>query len=125
MNPRNGDGGIKLLYDLETTDVRNAGWHCSSCFATTDQFPNKVSSFFHMWVNHASYRNRTRIAEHVRNGKDLWQHDGEVHNCVENNRDVRRWSWRGKGSFSILSAEMGRVLGFRLSVRMEFGAFGD
>jgi beta-1,4-mannosyl-glycoprotein beta-1,4-N-acetylglucosaminyltransferase len=88
VNLRNGDGGIKPLYELEKADLWNAGWHCSSCFATMNQFLNKLSSFSHKWMNGPEYRQRDRIADHVRNGTDLWGREGEIYDRVENNRDI-------------------------------------
>ena len=88
VNLRNGDGGLKPLYDLEKGTLWNAGWHCSSCFATVEQFLNKLSSFSHKWMNQDEYRDRHRIADHVRAGKDLWEREGEVYGRVEGNRDV-------------------------------------
>lgn len=44
---RNGDGGFPPFRIEEMGVLSNAGWHYSSCFATIEQFLNKISSFSH------------------------------------------------------------------------------
>lgn len=73
---------------LEKGDLWNAGWHCSSCFATVDELLRKMESFSHMLLNAPKYRDRERIVDRVRRGKDLWDRSGEVYQRIENNTDV-------------------------------------
>ncbi|KAH7143854.1 glycosyl transferase [Dactylonectria macrodidyma] len=87
-NLRTGDAGIPLLRELEKGVLGNAGWHCSSCFATVEQFLNKMASFSHSWMNEEPYRDRTRIADAVRQGADLWGRKWDVFSRLDNNRDV-------------------------------------
>lgn len=87
-NLRNGDGGIPLLRDREKATLGNAGWHCSSCFSTMEQFLNKLESFSHGWMNHDYFRNRDRIAAAVRDGVDLWGRETERFTRIEDNQDI-------------------------------------
>ncbi|KAI0009133.1 glycosyltransferase family 17 protein [Xylariaceae sp. FL0662B] len=88
VNLRNADGGIQPLIRMEKVDLWNAGWHCSTCFPTIDQVLNKLSSFSHIWLNQEVYRDRNRIADRVRNGKDLWDREGEEYERIEGNEDI-------------------------------------
>ncbi|KAK1599960.1 family 17 glycosyltransferase [Colletotrichum navitas] len=87
-NLRMGDGGFKPLYELEKSDLGNACWHCSSCFATVDEFLTKMASFSHEWMNGERFRDRDRIAEAIRSGKDLWGRDVDQFVRLENNTDM-------------------------------------
>lgn len=87
-NLRSGDGGTPLLNNWERGALMNAGWHCSSCFATIDQFLNKLSSFSHIWMNDAKYRDRDKIADAVRLGKDLWGRRTETFRRIDGNKDM-------------------------------------
>ncbi|TQS32817.1 hypothetical protein Golomagni_06858 [Golovinomyces magnicellulatus] len=87
-NLRNGDGGFPLLRGQEKGILRNAAWHCSSCFATIDQFLNKISSFSHGWMNAEQYRNKDKIAAAVRQGKDLWERSVDQFTKIDNNKDM-------------------------------------
>ena len=87
-NLRNSDGGFPPFRKEEMGLLGNAGWHCSSCFATIEEFLNKISSFSHAWMNHEYFRNRDRIASAVREGRDLWGRPQDVFTKVEGNRDM-------------------------------------
>ncbi|KAM0277909.1 hypothetical protein ACHAO9_012391 [Fusarium lateritium] len=87
-NLRNGDGGFRPLRFLERGVLSNAGWHCSSCFPTIDQFLNKMASFSHGWMNREEYRNKDKIAAAVREGKDLWGRDHDKFIRIESNKDM-------------------------------------
>jgi len=91
VNLRNGDGAPQPLAYLEKGELRNAAWHCSSCYETIEGFLRKLSSFSHVWMNQDVFRDRDRIAQRVRNGKDLWDRDGEVYDRVDNNTDVPKF----------------------------------
>jgi beta-1,4-mannosyl-glycoprotein beta-1,4-N-acetylglucosaminyltransferase len=112
VNLRNGDGGIKLLYDMEKGNLWNAGWHCSSCFATIDQFLNKLSSFSHKWMNADIYRSRERVARHVREGKDLWEREGEIYDRIDDNQDVPHLLLDESDRFRYLLNRDGPTAGF-------------
>ncbi|KAL0939395.1 glycosyl transferase family 17 protein [Colletotrichum truncatum] len=87
-NLRTGDGGFKPLYDLEKGNLANACWHCSSCFATVEEFLTKMASFSHEWMNGERFRDKDRIADAIRNGKDLWGRAIDQFERLENNTDV-------------------------------------
>lgn len=85
---RNGDGGLQPLIYWDKADLWNAGWHCSSCFRTMEELLNKMQSFSHTWMNAAEYRDRDRIADRVRRGKDLWDRNRDLFDRLEGNKDV-------------------------------------
>lgn len=87
-NLRNGDGGFALLRGREKGVLNNAGWHCSSCFATMEQFLNKMSSFSHGWMNAERYRDKDKIAAAVRDGRDLWERQQDTFIKIEKNKDI-------------------------------------
>lgn len=87
-NLRNGDGGIPWFRDQEKGVLTNAAWHCSSCFPTIEQFLNKISSFSHKWMNSEEYRDRDKIADAIRQGKDLWERDTETFTRIDKNKDM-------------------------------------
>ncbi|KAM0714720.1 hypothetical protein Q7P37_009737 [Cladosporium fusiforme] len=66
----------------------NAGWHCSSCFATVAEMRTKMHSFSHQTWNTAENRELDTIVHRVRNGKDLFGRAGEYYDKVEDNKDV-------------------------------------
>lgn len=111
-NLRTGDAGIPLLRDLEKGILRNAGWHCSSCFATVEQFLNKMASFSHAWMNNKYYQDRTRIADAVRKGVDLWGRKVDVFDRIDNNRDVPRCLLEDKERFRYMLNRDGETAGF-------------
>ncbi|KAF2664584.1 hypothetical protein BT63DRAFT_93005 [Microthyrium microscopicum] len=88
VNLRNSDGGFQPLIKLQTADLWNAGWHCSSCFSTIEEFLTKLSSFSHQWMNAEKYRDTERIVAYIREGKDLWDRETEIFDRIDNNLDV-------------------------------------
>jgi beta-1,4-mannosyl-glycoprotein beta-1,4-N-acetylglucosaminyltransferase len=113
VNLRNSDGGFQPLIKLETADLWDAGWHCSSCFATIEEFLMKMSSFSHTWMNHESFRDRDRIADRVRQGKDAWDREGEEYKRVDGNRDVPSILLAQRERFTYLLDRDGPSAGFR------------
>lgn len=103
---RKGDGARQwgILAPLvrwpEKGELWNAGWHCSNCFATVGELLRKMESFSHMLLNAPEYREREKIVDRVRQGKDLWDRDGQMYDRIENNTDVpkplklQRERWR-------------------------------
>lgn len=91
---RKGDGARQwgILAPLvrwpEKGDLWNAGWHCSNCFATLNELLRKMESFSHMSLNAPMYRERDRIVDRVRRGKDLWDRQGEEYDLIDDNQDV-------------------------------------
>ncbi|POR37315.1 Beta-1,4-mannosyl-glycoprotein 4-beta-N-acetylglucosaminyltransferase [Tolypocladium paradoxum] len=87
-NLRNGDGGFAPFRGREKGLLNNAGWHCSSCFATMEQFLNKMASFSHGWMNAEQYRDKDKIAAAVREGTDLWGRSQDTFTKIEKNKDM-------------------------------------
>jgi beta-1,4-mannosyl-glycoprotein beta-1,4-N-acetylglucosaminyltransferase len=87
-NLRNGEGGNRLVAWWNKADLWNAGWHCSSCFATIEDMLTKMKSFSHVSLNQEHFRNRTRIVDRVRKGLDLWDREGELYEKIEGNDDI-------------------------------------
>lgn len=91
---RNNDGlrqwGLlaPLVRWLDTGDLWNAAWHCSSCFRTVAEVQTKLESFSHMLLNTPEYHDRDRIADRVRKGKDLWDRPGEIYDTIDDNNDI-------------------------------------
>lgn len=88
VNLRNADGGLWPLVRLDEGELWGAGWHCSTCFSTIGEVLTKMASFSHIWLNQEVYRDRDRIAQRVRSGRDLWDRPGEEYERVDGNRDV-------------------------------------
>ncbi|KAL4724846.1 hypothetical protein ACLX1H_008293 [Fusarium chlamydosporum] len=111
-NLRTGDAGIPLLRDFEKGVLANAGWHCSSCFATIDQFLNKMASFSHAWMNRESFRDRDRIANAVRQGVDLWGRKQDTFTRIEYNVDIPECLLKDRERFQYLLNRDGETAGF-------------
>ncbi|KAM7208080.1 Glycosyl transferase [Naviculisporaceae sp. PSN 640] len=80
--------GFPLTKWWDSADLAQAAWHCSSCFGTIEEMLTKMKSFSHEWMNGREYRDRRRIADRIRKGRDLWDREGQVFDRVENNTDV-------------------------------------
>ncbi|KAI1180579.1 glycosyltransferase family 17 protein [Nemania sp. FL0916] len=113
VNLRNSDGGLQPLIRLETGNLWSAGWHCSTCFSTIDEVLTKLSSFSHVWMNQDVYRDRDRIADRVRNGKDLWDREGQFYDRIENNKDVPELLLKQPDRFPWLINRDGPTAGFQ------------
>ncbi|KAK3310624.1 glycosyltransferase family 17 protein [Chaetomium strumarium] len=109
---RIADGGMWPFREWEKGELANASWHCSSCFATTSEFLGKMASFSHTWMNKEEYRDRNRILDRVRNGKDLWDREGEVYDRVEDNQDVPSFLLENQERFAYMLDRDGRNAGF-------------
>lgn len=60
-------------YGADSGSVRDAGWHCSSCFRTYDQFVSKIRGFSHVeYGSDPRYYSREHIRNVVRNSLDLF-----------------------------------------------------
>ncbi|KYK58072.1 glycosyltransferase family 17 [Drechmeria coniospora] len=110
----NGDGRWRRARESGT--LGNAAWHCSSCFATVDQFLDKMASFSHMWMNEPRYRDRRRIADAVRAGRDVWGRTKDHFRRVDGNSDLP----------PVLATDEGRRrFGYMLSRDGESAGFTD
>ncbi|KAI4870409.1 glycosyltransferase family 17 protein [Hypoxylon rubiginosum] len=113
VNLRNSDGGLQPLIRLEKGDLWSAGWHCSTCFSTVDEVLTKLSSFSHIWLNQDVFRSRDRIADRVRNGKDLWDREGEEYERIDNNKDIPSALLGNRDKYSYLLDRDGPTAGFK------------
>jgi len=66
----------------------NAGWHCSSCFATVAEMRTKMHSFSHQGWNTEANRETHTLVNRVRHGLDLFGRAGELYDRVKDNADV-------------------------------------
>jgi beta-1,4-mannosyl-glycoprotein beta-1,4-N-acetylglucosaminyltransferase len=85
---RNGKGGSMISRWREKANLWNAGWHCSSCFATIEEMLTKMMSFSHVELNTKAYRDREWIVDRVRNGLDLWDRKGQTYMKIPGNQDI-------------------------------------
>ena len=111
-NLRNGDGGFAPLREREKGVLSNAGWHCSSCFATLEQFLNKIASFSHGWMNAEQYRDKDRIAAAVREGRDVWERQQDTFTRIEQNTDMPPLVLGDRGCFGYMTNRDGPSAGF-------------
>ncbi|KAK3393727.1 glycosyltransferase family 17 protein [Podospora didyma] len=109
---RIGDGGWWPFNRWESADMPNAAWHCSSCFETMEELLTKMRSFAHVSMNAAQYRDRARIADRIRRGKDLWDRPGEEYDRIENNTDVPSFLLQNKARFRYMLDRDGPNAGF-------------
>jgi len=93
----------------------NAGWHCSSCFATVAEMHTKMSSFSHQGWNTAKNRDARTLIHRVRLGLDLFGREGQLYDRVERNKDVPSYisdQYEKKGRFRYLLDRDGEDAGF-------------
>ncbi|KAF2716012.1 glycosyltransferase family 17 protein [Polychaeton citri CBS 116435] len=118
VNLRNGDGGHGLLpiwplqREWEKAELADAGWHCSSCFATIKQMVSKMESFSHQSLNTAENRDPKNITERVRNGLDLFGRVGENYIRTDNNNDIPKYILDNREEFGYMLNRDGRNAGF-------------
>jgi beta-1,4-mannosyl-glycoprotein beta-1,4-N-acetylglucosaminyltransferase len=101
-NLRNGDGGNAIKTQLDKTNLWNAAWHCSSCFATLGEMVTKITSFSHTSWNQPEFRDHAGIVRRVRNGLDLFDRRGENYDRVESNTDIPEYMKANKDKFSYM-----------------------
>ncbi|KAK4171853.1 glycosyltransferase family 17-domain-containing protein [Triangularia setosa] len=113
---RIGDGVWPFKW-FEMGKLGNAAWHCSSCFETMGEMLTKMKSFAHVSMNQEGFRDRGRMVERVREGKDLWDRPGEVYERVEGNEDLPGFLRDGgeevRGRFRYMLDREGNGAGFR------------
>ncbi|KAK4234999.1 glycosyltransferase [Achaetomium macrosporum] len=110
---RIADGGMWPFREWEKGELANASWHCSSCFETMDELLGKMASFSHTEMNKEKYRARDRIVDRIRNGKDLWDREGEVYDRVDDNQDVPSFLLANKERFAYMLNRDGHNAGFK------------
>ena len=64
--------------DVDSTDIMDAGWHCSSCFKTIKQVEDKLEGFSHAdSFNTPENRDPKTIVDRYRKGLDLYGRENE------------------------------------------------
>ena len=109
---RNGEGGNPLLAWWDRADLWNAGWHCSTCFQTAEEVLNKMASFSHTGLNQEVFRDKIRMVDRVRKGKDLWDREGEVYDRVDDHWDIPELVKKEPARFAYLLDRDGSNAGF-------------
>jgi beta-1,4-mannosyl-glycoprotein beta-1,4-N-acetylglucosaminyltransferase len=66
----------------ELGTLANAGWHCSSCFATVAEMQTKMHSFSHQELDTPENNNARAIMSRVRTGQDLFGREDQVYDKV-------------------------------------------
>jgi beta-1,4-mannosyl-glycoprotein beta-1,4-N-acetylglucosaminyltransferase len=112
-NLRNGEGEGRLGGWLQKAELWNAGWHCSSCFATIEDMLTKMSSFSHMTLNKEQFRDPERIVDRVRKGLDLWDREGQTYEKISENEDIPEILKSESERFKYLLDREGSNAGFR------------
>ncbi|KAG9856512.1 hypothetical protein KCU98_g1343, partial [Aureobasidium melanogenum] len=100
---------------LDRATLWNAGWHCSSCFATVAEMHTKMHSFSHQGWNTAENRDSRTLIERVRHGLDLFGRADELYDRIEDNKDVPTYitaQYEQKGRFKYLLDRDGEDAGF-------------
>jgi len=111
---RGGHGATYMSSDK--ADLWNAAWHCSSCFSTIAEMLLKMKSFSHVEYNEERFREKKRIVDYIRHGKDLWDRWGQWYMRVEGNEDIPRY---------LKSAENRKRFGYMLDRDGENAGFVD
>jgi beta-1,4-mannosyl-glycoprotein beta-1,4-N-acetylglucosaminyltransferase len=66
----------------ERAKLANAGWHCSSCFATVAEMQTKMHSFSHQELDTPANNDARAIMSRVRTGQDLFGREDQVYDKV-------------------------------------------
>jgi beta-1,4-mannosyl-glycoprotein beta-1,4-N-acetylglucosaminyltransferase len=93
----------------------NAGWHCSSCFASVAEMRTKMHSFSHQGWNTPDNREAAVMMDRVRNGQDLFGRPSEIYDRIDDNQDVPayiRQQYAEKGRFKYMLDRDGEDAGF-------------
>ena len=100
----------------EQGTLANAGWHCSSCFATVAEMQTKMHSFSHQELDKPENNNAHAIMSRVRMGQDLFGREDQVYDKVGAERldvpDYIRQQNKAEGRFKYLIDRDGEDAGF-------------
>jgi beta-1,4-mannosyl-glycoprotein beta-1,4-N-acetylglucosaminyltransferase len=83
-------------------DISNSSWHCSSCFETVAQMSDKIGSFSHTEYDRPEFKEPAEIVRRVRNGKDLFDREGEDYNKVDSRVDIPRYLMENEKRFAFM-----------------------
>jgi beta-1,4-mannosyl-glycoprotein beta-1,4-N-acetylglucosaminyltransferase len=92
--------------------MRDAGWHCSSCFSTLEGLRGKMAGFSHTPWNTEINRDAKTMVARVRNGEDLFGRVGEKYKRVEGNKDVPDYVLHRPDAFGYMLDRDGEDAGF-------------
>ncbi|KAF2488182.1 glycosyltransferase family 17-domain-containing protein [Neohortaea acidophila] len=99
----------------ESANLWNAGWHCSSCFASIQEVHTKMDSFSHQLWNTPANRDVKTMVQRVRSGMDLFARPDELYDRVTDNKDVPQYVLNAsehEGRFGYLLNRDGEDAGF-------------
>jgi beta-1,4-mannosyl-glycoprotein beta-1,4-N-acetylglucosaminyltransferase len=99
-------------FDSEKADLWNAAWHCSSCFSTIEEMLLKMKSFSHVEYNAERFREKKRIVDYIRHGKDLWDRWDQWYMRVDGNDDVPIYLKENRAKFGYMLDRDGESAGF-------------
>jgi len=68
---------------FQPDEIADGAWHCSWCFRSITSFLKKMQSYSHTEHNREPYNHPESIAEHVRDGRDLFERSEVLHNSVQ------------------------------------------
>ncbi|KAF9158145.1 hypothetical protein DFQ26_007939 [Actinomortierella ambigua] len=100
---------MRLRLSGEVPVVRDACWHCSWCFATTDAYRNKAGSYSHAEHSQQTFMQDEWIIDHVREGKDLFDRAGQEYAYVVNNEDLPEYINIHRDRFAYLLDRKGKA----------------
>jgi beta-1,4-mannosyl-glycoprotein beta-1,4-N-acetylglucosaminyltransferase len=107
---------MRLRRWRELGTLANAGWHCSSCFATVAEMQTKMHSFSHQELDKPENNNARAIMSRVRTGQDLFGREDQVYDKINAGQlDVPEYilaQYKAEGRFKHLINRDGEDAGF-------------
>ena len=99
----------------EQSNLWNAGWHCSSCFATIQEMHTKMHSTSHQLWNTEQNRDVETMVYRVRHGLDLFGRPDQIYDRIDGNGNVPLYileTSESEGRFKYLLDRDGENAGF-------------
>jgi beta-1,4-mannosyl-glycoprotein beta-1,4-N-acetylglucosaminyltransferase len=91
-----------LRASSKTWNLRNASWHCSSCFSTIAELSTKIESFSHREFDQPQFKEAAEIVRRVRNGLDLFDRKNQKYEKIESNNDIPEYIKLNKDRFNYI-----------------------
>lgn len=110
--PETAGGALARWWMNDAAELWDAGWHCSSCFATLQEMRFKMQSFSHTPWNTAENRDAQTMLDRVRAGQDLFGREGEHYDLVERNEDIPEFIKQNGERFGYMLNRDGHYAGF-------------
>lgn len=82
--------------------IRNASWHCSSCFSTIAELSAKIESFSHWEYDQPQFKDPAEIVRRVRNGLDLFDRKNQRYEKIDSNNDIPEYIKANKKGFDYM-----------------------